>query len=90
MGMFFKPLKLKVYFPVLTYDRGVWSKLIIKDGRISYSETNADMFLWKVNFSSAKNCGEGFTYPTVPLLLLTGRFSNTHFSHLSVKIRSPP
>ena len=32
MGMFFAPLKLNVYFPVLTYDRGVWSMLITKDG----------------------------------------------------------
>ena len=45
MGMFFAPWKLNVYFPILTYDRGAWSMLMIKDGGISCSETNAGMFL---------------------------------------------
>ena len=36
MGMFFAPLKLNVYFHVLTYDRGVWVMLMIKDGGISW------------------------------------------------------
>ena len=34
MRMFFVPWRLNVYFPILTYDRGVWSMLMIKDGGI--------------------------------------------------------
>ena len=90
MGMFFAPLKLNVYFLVLTYDRGVCSMLMIKDGGISCSETNADMFPWKMNFSSAKNWREGTTFPVLPLRLLHVSFSNTPLANLSVNTRSPP
>ena len=90
MGMFFAPLKLNLYFPVLTFNRGVWSMLIIKDGGISCPGTNPDMFLWKVNFSLAKNWWEGSTFPVVPLCLLHVFFSNTPLTHLSVNTRSPP
>ena len=90
MGMFFAFLKLNMYFPLLTYNRGVWSMLMIKAGVISCSETNADMFLWKVNFSSAENCGEGSTFPVVLLRLLYISFSSTPLAHLSVNTRSPP
>ena len=41
---------------------GICSMSMIKDGEISCSETNADMFLWKVNFSSAKNWGSDLIY----------------------------
>ena len=43
--------------------------LMIKDGGISCSETNTDVSL-KKNFSSAKNWGEGSTFPVIPLRLL--------------------
>ena len=93
MGMFFASLKLNVYFFVLTYDRrvwSVWSMLMIKDGEIPCYETNIDMFLLKVNFSSAKNWREGSTFPVISLRLLHVSFSNTLLAHLSVNTRSPP
>ena len=90
MGMSFAPLKLNAYFPVLKYDRGVWSMLMIKDRGMSCSKTNADMFLWKVNFSSAKSWGEGSTFPVISLRLLHVSFSNTALAYLSVNTRSPP
>ena len=89
MRMFFAPLKLKVYFSVLTYDRRVWSMLMIKDGAILCWETNADMFLWKVKFSSTKNWGEESTFLVEPLSLLHLSFPNTPLDHLLVNTRSP-
>ena len=64
--------------------------MMIKDGGISCSETNADMFPWKVNFFSAKNWREGTTFPVLPLRLLHISFSNTPLANLSVNTRSPP
>ena len=65
----FKPLKLKVYFPGDTYDKRVWLIFKTNESRISWRNTAVDTALWKVNFSSAKNCDEGSTLPVVPLSL---------------------
>ena len=43
-----------------------------------------------MNFSSAKNWGEGSTFPVVPLRLFRVSFSNTPLAHLSVNTRWPP
>ena len=48
------------------------------------------MFLWKVNFSSAKNWGEGSTFPVIYLPLLHVSFYNTALAYLSVNTRPPP
>ena len=64
--------------------------LMIKDGEIPCYETNVDMFLLKVNFSSAKNWREGSTFPVISLRLLHVSFSNTLLAHLSVNTRSSP
>ena len=63
--------------------------LMIKDGGISCSEANVDMFLWKVNLSLAKILGGRNTFPVVPLRLLHVSFSNTPLAHLSVNTRLP-
>ena len=63
---------------------------MIKDEGTSCSETNTDMFLWKVNFPLAKNWGEGSTFQVVPLRLLHVSFSNSPLAYISVNIRSPP
>ena len=48
------------------------------------------MFLWEQKFSSAKNWGEGSTFPVVPSRLLHLNFSNTPLAPFSVNIRSSP
>ena len=58
--------------------------------KISCSETNADMFLWKVNFSSAKNWGGRIYFSTGTFVLTQRKFFNTPLAHLSVTTRSPP
>ena len=89
-GMIFLPLKLSVYFPVLTKDMGIWSMLMIKHGGIPCLVFNADMFLRKLNFSSAKNWGEGSSVPVAPLRLFHLSFSNTPQAHFLVNTRSLP
>ena len=63
---------------------------IDKYGGILCSFTTANMFLWELKFSSAKNWGEGSTFPVVPSRLLHLNFSNTPLAHFSVNIRSSP
>ena len=89
-GTIFAPLKLNVHFPVLTKDMGVWYMLMIKHGGIPCLVTNVDMFLWKLNFSSAKNWGEGSSILVAPLRLFHLSFSNTPQAHFSVNTGSLP
>ena len=62
---------------------------MIKHGGISCSVTNADTFLWKLNFFCTKNCGEGSVFPDVPLCLFHLSFFNTPLAHFSVITRLP-
>ena len=59
MGMFFAPLKLNVYFPVLTYDRGVWSMLMIKDGEYRVQKPMLICFSEKWTFLRLNTGGGG-------------------------------
>ena len=50
-GTFLAPLKLNVYFPGDTYERGVWSRLMRRSAGMSWLKSTAKIALWKVSFS---------------------------------------
>ena len=57
---------------------------------MSCSEMAADIARWNVNFSSARNWGDGSTFPVVPLRFVHSIFVSTCLAHWSVKFKGPP
>ena len=90
VGTFFNPLKLKVYCPGDAEDKGVWSMFKTRKFRISWLDIAVDIVRWKVNFSSARNWGEGSVLPVVPFRLEQFKSDRTFLAYWFVSSTVPP